>query len=304
MSEVNLLSAEEQEFLPSEKDLQFYAEHGWYLSNQLLANEEVEILRTASQEYYAGHRDRILPVRPTKVAAWTPAHGEVHRNNDYIHYENAAIGTILRKPLIAAVAARLAGAEMIRIFQATLLYKPANAQEKTNIVPWHFDKYYWATCSSDRMLTAFIPFHDCDESMGTLTMVDGSHRWHDLRGWNSQHGVTRDQGDIEREYLLTEASQRNGVGVVKIPVTIPAGHMTFHHCRLYHGSTANVSSNPRQSISFHLQDESNSYQDFRQAPDCRPGTYKHDELLRRNGNGDPDYHDPEFCPVLWPSPER
>ncbi len=85
-----------------------------------------------------------------------------------------------RKPLIGAVAAALARADAIRVFQSTLIYKPPVATEPTNVVPWHFDKHYWSPSTSDRMLTAFIPFHECDEEMGTITMIDGSHRWREI----------------------------------------------------------------------------------------------------------------------------
>ncbi len=43
---------------------------------------------------------------------------------------------------------------------------------------------------------------------------------------------------------------------------IPKGHMSFHHCRTYHGSAANRSGRPRRAISFHLQDGDNAYRPF------------------------------------------
>ena len=70
--------------------------------------------------------------------------------------------------------------------------------EPTNRVPWHMDRHYWQTCTSDRMLTAFIPFHDCDERMGTITMVDGSHRWTEIPGDDStRHFAQRDGNELE-----------------------------------------------------------------------------------------------------------
>ncbi|MFD4668823.1 phytanoyl-CoA dioxygenase family protein [Lentzea sp. NPDC058450] len=294
-----ILSAREWELLPSEEDVRFYAEHGWYLSPKLLTDDETDALVEASEAYYAGKRDRELPMHPEKISYWTPEDGDVQRNNDYIHYENDTIGAILRKPVIAATAARLAGVDLIRLFQATLLYKPSRPDEKSNIVPWHFDKYYWASSSSEDMITAFIPFHDCDESIGTLTMVDGSHRWNEFRGWDSRNGHAAVPGDHEREHLLLEMSRRNNAEVVKLPMTIPKGHMTFHHCRLYHGSAANLADRPRRAISLHMQDGANAYRDHRLATDSRQTTYKHDELVRKDANGNPDYADPEFCPVLW-----
>jgi ectoine hydroxylase-related dioxygenase (phytanoyl-CoA dioxygenase family) len=79
---------------------------------------------------------------------------------------------------------------------------------------------------------------------------------------------------------------------------IPKGHMSFHHCRIYHGSGANRSDRPRRAISFHLQDGDNRYREFRLS-DGSLVAYNHDMLVRRDADGHPDYTDPEYCPVLW-----
>ena len=168
------LTNAEQDLLPTGADVASFAEHGWDLSKRLLSDGEIDTLVEASERFYAGHRDRALPHHPPTLAYWEPAQGAVQRHNDYVHYESADIAKILRKPLIGAVAARLAGAQEIRVFQSTLIYKPPVGDEKTNLVPWHADRHYWQTCTSERMFTAFIPFHDCGEQMGTITMVDGS----------------------------------------------------------------------------------------------------------------------------------
>jgi ectoine hydroxylase-related dioxygenase (phytanoyl-CoA dioxygenase family) len=211
------------------------------------------------------------------------------------------MAAILRKPLIGAVAARLARAREIRVFQSTLIYKPPIATETSNLVPWHFDRHYWQSCTSDDMLTAFIPFHDCGEEMGTITMVEGSHRWQEVGtdDSTSKHFAERDRRDLER--MLSDNAAHNGVEVTKIPMIIPKGHMSFHHCRTYHGSGANRSARPRRAISFHLQDGANEYRPFRLS-NGDVVTYNHDVLVRRLADGRPDYADPQFCPVLWRTP--
>jgi ectoine hydroxylase-related dioxygenase (phytanoyl-CoA dioxygenase family) len=292
------LTDEEAALLPTDEDVAFYAEHGWFLSGKLFTDEEIDQLEAASERFYAGHRDRTLPVRPPKLAYWTPEHGPVQRHNDYIHYEVDAIDHILRKPLLGAVAARLAQAGQIRAFQSTLIYKPPVAHEESNIVPWHFDRHYWATSTSERMLTAFIPFHDCTEEMGTITMVDGSHRWKETaeNDSTSLHFAERDRSELDQ--MLEENAAFNGVRVNKIPIVIPKGHVSFHHCRTYHGSGPNRSDRPRRAISFHLQDGDNRYREFFRS-DGTKVSYNHDVLVRRTPEGTPDYSDPEFCPVLW-----
>lgn len=292
------LTEEEVALLPSDEDVLFYQQHGWFLAQKLLTDEETALLESASEEFYAGHRDRTLPVRPAKLAYWEPSAGGVQRHNDYIHYEDDRIASVLRKPLIGAVAARLAGTAEIRIFQSTLILKPPAPEEASNIVPWHFDRHYWATSTSERMLTAFIPFHDCTEELGTITMVDGSHLWKETaeNDRTSLHFAERSHDELDD--MLAENAAYNNAELTKIPVVIPRGHINFHHCRTYHGSGANTADRPRRAISLHLQDGENRYRDFRRADGTQVG-YNHDVLVRRTPEGTPDYADPDYCPTIW-----
>lgn len=297
------LTAEEEALLPTDEEVAFYAEHGWYLSRKLFTDAEIDELVAASDRYYEGERDRLLPVRPPKLAYWEPSKGPVQRHNDYVHYEHDVLGRILRKPLLGAVAARLAQADEIRVFQATMIYKPPISGEPSNIVPWHFDKHYWSSSSSERMLTAFVPFHDCGPDMGTITMVDGSHRWEEIGADDTvvRHFADRDRDQLEE--MLAENAAHNNAEIRKIPMVIPRGHVSFHHCRTYHGSGANVSGRPRRAVSLHLQDGDNAWREF-PLSDGGLAAYNHDVLVRRTPDGRPDYADPEFCPVIWRTSAR
>jgi ectoine hydroxylase-related dioxygenase (phytanoyl-CoA dioxygenase family) len=292
------LTDAERELLPTDEEVAAYTKNGWYLTRKLFTDDEVDELVAATEAFYAGERDRTLPGRPAHLAYWKPSDGDVQRHNDYIHYESDRVAKILRKPILGAVAARLAMADEIRVYQSTLIYKPPVADEPSNIVPWHFDRHYWQTNTSEKMLTAFIPFHDCDVQMGTITMVDGSHRWAEVATDDSttKHFAERDNKDLE--VLLSRNAEFNGAQVTKIPMIIPKGHMSFHHCRIYHGSGANRSDRPRRAISFHLQDGANEYREFR-LHNGEILQYNHDALVRRTDDGRPDYADPDFCPVLW-----
>jgi hypothetical protein len=288
------------DLLPTPEEVAHYREHGWYLSRRLFSDAELDELQEATEKYYDGQRDRELPVRPPHLASWDPADGPVQRHNDYVHYESDAVRAILTKPLVGAVAAALAGTPEIRVFQATLIYKPPNPAEPSNLVPWHADRHYWQTCTSERMLTAFIPFHDCGEEMGTITMIDGSHRWHEPVGGDdsTRHFAERDRSELEQ--ILRETAEANGEQITKVPMIIPRGHVSFHHCRVYHGSGPNQSTDPRRAVSLHLQDGENRYRRF-EKPDGSPVVYNHDVLVRRTPDAEPDYADPDFCPVIWRS---
>lgn len=64
----------------------------------------------------------------------------------------------LTGPPAGAVAALRAGVDVMRLFQATLIRKPPRPGDESSEVPRHLDRNYWATSTSGRMLTAFIPF--------------------------------------------------------------------------------------------------------------------------------------------------
>jgi hypothetical protein len=296
-ADFNLTHAE-RSLLPSDQDVAHFAGHGWYLSKKLFTDDEVDTLLDASERFYTGERSRQLPRHPPTLAYWEPSDGPVQRHNDYIHYESDEIGAILRKPLIGAVAARLAEAHEIRVFQSTLVYKPPRPDEPTNHVPWHFDKHYWQTCTSDKMLTAFIPFHDCGEEMGTITMIDGSNTWKEI-GYDdstTKHFAYRDKAELEE--TLKRNAEFNNAEVVRVPMVISKGHVSFHHCLTYHGSGANRAGSPRRAISLHLQDGDNRYRKFTRS-DGSTVMYNHDHIVRRTSVGEPDYADPEFCPRIW-----
>jgi phytanoyl-CoA dioxygenase PhyH len=293
------LTEGETALLPSDADVREYAEHGWYLSKKLFSDDEIDALSAASDRFYAGYRDRTLPLRPPNLAYWEPSDGPIQRHNDYVHYESDELAAILRKPLLGAVAARLAESAEIRVFQSTMIYKPPIASEVTNLVPWHIDRHYWQICTSERMLTAFIPFHDCGIEMGTITMIDGSHLWKEIPGDDStRHFAKRDRDELE--VLLHRTADFNDAQVRPIPMLIPKGHMSFHHCKIYHGSGHNRSAQPRRAISLHLQDGKNRWRQYRKA-DGSVVVYNHDVLVRKTSDGNPDYADPDYCPVIWQS---
>ena len=151
------------------------------------------------------------------------------------------------------------------------------------------------------MLTAFIPFHDCDEEMGTITMVDGSHRWKEIGGDDStsRHFADRDRSELED--MLAENAAYNQSEVQKVPVNIPKGHISFHHCRTYHGSGYNVSDRPRRAISLHLQDRTNQWRPFVLSNGDRV-VYNNDVLVRADAQDHPDYTDPAFSPSCGRTP--
>ncbi|GII52071.1 hypothetical protein Pth03_04600 [Planotetraspora thailandica] len=298
-----MLTDDEMELLPTEEDVHFYREHGWYLSNRLFTDKEIDEVRESTERFYAGHRDRRLPSKPPAVAYWEPQYGDVQRHNDYIAYENATVHRILCKPLVGAVAALLMETPEARLWSSTLIHKPGRRDEPSNVVPWHIDLHHWSVCTSENLVTAFVPLHDCREEHGTLQVIDGSHNWKALPleagDDETQHFANRDPETLER--TLERNAEYNNAELRKISLAVEKGRVSFHHCKTYHGSGPNLSGEPRRVVTVRLQDRDNEYREFRR-PDGEKARYSHDELVRRTGDDRPDYSDPDYCPVVWREP--
>lgn len=298
------MTPSEQCLLPSAADVDFYRAHGWFLSPPLFSAAELSEAVEASDRFYRGERDRTLPHRPPPTAYWEAAHGDVQRHNDYIVYENDVLGRIFCKPLVAAVAARLTGTSSVRLWSSTLIYKPPNKGERSNVVPWHTDRHHWPTCTSDDLVTAFIPLHDCAEEHGTLTVLDGSSRWDDLPPQPGDDPTSHfaDRPAAALQSAVQAVAEHNGASVDPIPLRYRAGQVSFHHCRTYHSSGPNLSPDARRVITIRFQDKDNAWRPAR-TQRGEPVLYSHDNLVRHTAQGEPDYRDAEFCPVLWEEPD-
>jgi len=125
--------------------------------------------------------------------------------------------------------------------------------------------------------------------MGTITMIEGSLHWPD-----NTEGLNFFSNDLEG---LEASFKTGGKPIVKVPMELKKGEVSFHHCLTIHGSGPNLSDQPRRAIAVHLQDRQNRYRHYHYA-DGRLAHHDLDDLCRKLPNGDPDYTDPAFNPVL------
>jgi hypothetical protein len=278
---------EQRELLPSDDDVAFFREHGWYISKPIFTEEQIDDALYGAERHWAGERDHPLLIRG--FLDWQPGDGDGLRLNDYTSLQNDDLRRFLFESVVGEIAARLTGTPRVRLFHDQLIYKPPVDQGKEAVIGWHTDKAYWQTCTSSDMLTAWIPFHDCGALEGTIHMIDGSHRWPGNEGMRTFYD--QDLADLERRF------ETGGQPVRRVPMELKKGQVSFHHGSTIHGSPPNRSGAPRRSLAVHMQDDANRYR--RQlGPDGNPILHINDLLCRKGPDGQPDYTDPDICPVL------
>ncbi|WP_036487785.1 phytanoyl-CoA dioxygenase family protein [Myxosarcina sp. GI1] len=283
------LTQKQLDFLPTETDIAFYEEHGWYISPKVISEEIIDLAIEGAEKFYRGERDAALPVT-TGYSNWKPEDGDIVRNNEFVSLQKKELARLALQPIIGAIAARLARTSEVRLLDDQLVYKPPRDRNINTTVGWHSDRAYWATCSSNKLLTAWIPFHDCDEARSPLVVLDKSHKWSGL-----EHVRHFNDPDLEN---LTGKFRGEGKQVVKVPMTLKKGQVSFHNCWTIHGSYPNRSDKFRLALAVHLQDADNHYRPYKNQQEREIHIFD-EQLCRKLANGDPDFSDPKVFPVLW-----
>jgi ectoine hydroxylase-related dioxygenase (phytanoyl-CoA dioxygenase family) len=290
------LTEQQTSLLPTEEDITFYEEHGWYISKKVVPDEILEQSIEASERYFQGERDFQIPIN-SGFKDWKPGDTEIIRNCEFVSLQSLQLRKLARLPIIGAIAARLTRSKSVRLLDDQIISKPPVKEFETTTIGWHVDKAYWSTCSSDHLLTAWIPMRDCDESCGPLMILDRSHHWPRPELQESRYFNFPNHKEFEQEFV------NRGRQVVKVPMAMKKGQMSFHHCWAVHGSAPNHSQVDRLAMAIHIQDEANKYRAFWDK-NGNPVHICDDNLCQKLPNGNPDYRDPDIFPMLWPVDER
>mgnify|MGYP000477658611 CR=1 FL=1 len=112
------------------------------------------------------------------------------------------------------------------------------AAEFGSPVEWHQDLPFYPHTNDD-LLAVGIALDECTLENGCMLMVPGSHRGPMLD--HHQDGVFA--GAIDPEAHAETIARA-------VPVPVPAGGMSIHHCLTLHGSAPNTSSRPRRLLLF------------------------------------------------------
>ncbi|HTL27815.1 MAG TPA: hypothetical protein VL282_01280, partial [Tepidisphaeraceae bacterium] len=98
------LTDEQLVLMPSDDDVKFYREHGYYLSKKIYTDDQIEMALRGSDRFYKGERDQLVQAQDRWVIGWSPSQGDVLRKNDYSSFQNRELFNFVRNPLVGAIA--------------------------------------------------------------------------------------------------------------------------------------------------------------------------------------------------------
>jgi Phytanoyl-CoA dioxygenase (PhyH) len=286
----------------TDEDVLSYEEHGFYVSPAILPEFLLDRAEYGMERFYRGDHDWPFPPLTyiydgssseiwERAHGWDPQRGNGLRKNDYSSLQVRELADLVRFPALGQVAGLLSRAKGIRLWHDQLIYKPNEVGGRIARVGWHTDRQYWQNCTSKRMLTAWVPFHDVDATLGSLAFLDGSHKASEELF--SSGPLDFFSGDLaSQERWLKEV----GLEMKVVTVSLRRGQVTFHHCMTIHGSGPNTSGEPRKSLSVHMQPFDNRYQE---SPSDRDYHGNDLDMICRHIGNIADYTDERIFPVLW-----
>jgi ectoine hydroxylase-related dioxygenase (phytanoyl-CoA dioxygenase family) len=153
------------------------------------------------------------------------------------HKVHPAFEAVVRTAPVMAVLTELLGPDL-RLKSSKLNMKAARYGSP---VEWHQDWAFYPHTNDD-LLAIGVMLDDMDLDNGPLMVVPGSHKgpvWNH-HGEDGRFCGLVDPADIEAEIASA------------VPLTGPAGSMSFHHVRALHGSALNTSDRSRNLLLYEV----------------------------------------------------
>ena len=219
----------------SDEQIESYHENGFLIGVKLLDEEQIEQLRAELEEianpdhprhhlFHEFHSNESGD--PNKVLFHSLGHWRI----------TPGFHDIVFNPRFLVAASQLLGDRSVRFWHDQLFCKPAR---HGGVVAWHQDYSYWTRTVDMAHLTCWTGLDDANEENGCLQYIPGSHRWGLL-------DAPELAGDMEglNKYLTEEQKEQFQT---RVPAILKAGHATFHHPLVVHGSYPNTSERSRRA---------------------------------------------------------
>ena len=281
-------------FVITEREIKQFEKTGFHISPVIIPENIIAAARQGVCEFYAGDLDTPLPSY-AGIANDTDS-ATTLRNNEFSTLQKNSLKALGMHDNIIEISAALLRSKTIRLFSDSLITKKPQTMQSKGNVGWHSDKSYWPTCSSNQLITAWIPLQDVSLEMGPLCILESSNLWKQSKELKQYFGFNCPDLDSFEEYL-----KLRGKPLKKHMMTLKAGQVSFHHSDTIHCSEPNISNHNRCSLTMHFQGDKNHYQTSLD-DSGEPVVIGYDRLCKKDNRGQPDYHDPQWFPLLFPKP--
>jgi Phytanoyl-CoA dioxygenase (PhyH) len=275
--------------LPTETDIEFFEDHGWFISDRIIPDDVIELALVGRDRLYRGERDQNF-ADLTQFSNWNSEDGDRLRNDEFVARQIQEFQPLVFYPLLGEIAARLLRSSGIRLFEEQLLTKPPQTPGTVNAIGWHTDLSFCSFSTTEKMIACWIPLQDCTIEMGPLVVLDRSHKWTEYRSLRQFQSQDLDS--------FTQELEAHGKLVKPVPMAIKRGQVSFHHGWTIHGSYPNHSSQNRVVVAVHLQDANNKFK-LVNSPKGEPYRHHLDQFCETLPNGNPDYQDSKIYPIIW-----
>lgn len=280
----------------SNKDVEFYARTGWYLSDHVVEEALIDRCVASAERIYRCQYDRTQPWSASRhINTFNRPYTDrtQMRVDQFPSFHDDAIREVVRSPEIAEIAAQLLRTDEVRSYKDILIGTPA--KDGDSAIGWHTDASYWPTCAAERMITIYVPLQERDRHNGTLLMVNGSHQW-----VNRSFNISARFEEFEK---LRSRYQAQGHPVELCPMPHRKGQVSFHSSLVVHATYPNVTDEFQHSVVFGLQARDNRYiPSPLKRLDPTLVVSLNDEIGPKLPDGTPDLKDDDFYPVLYRAP--
>lgn len=217
----------------SRREVDQYRENGWLVVEGLMDGAALAEARRIIAE---------LVARAGEVAAHTevydlePGHTPQAprvRRIKTPHRVHPLFWDIARAPRLVSVLEALLGPSGVRLHGSKLNMK---SPRYGSPVEWHQDWAFYPHTNDD-VLAVGVMLDECTVENGAMMVLPGSHKG----PLHSHHADGHFCGAMDPRTPGVDFSRA-------VPLTGPAGAMSFHHVRAIHGSAQNASDRPRQLL--------------------------------------------------------
>jgi ectoine hydroxylase-related dioxygenase (phytanoyl-CoA dioxygenase family) len=256
-----------------------FNENGFLIVRKLVDPETVSVLREALMRIVDGKHEGMR-----RRMDLSSADGRKITKIERFWNLDPVFEDFLRTSKLGEAAGQLMDTPEVRLFYDQMFYKEPKVGAP---VPCHQDYDTFRDVSTSNLVTGWIATSRVDRENGCMYMIPGSHKWGLIDRIGSY--ILKDP---DPEYFLSHslAAERQAQ-IVRQPIELDAGDVSFHHALTIHCSYPNISDRPRLGYIHHYLSADARYVE---AQDL----HKHHEIEVKDG----ELLNSARFPVVWRDP--